>query len=130
MENILDLSYKKIELTGLPKLNQNITEINLEGCGLSEIPKQIFTLPNLKKLNLARNELKNLPETFFNLDKLEEIILTANRITEESINYLNPTSLKKLIINLNYLKKIPEGIKMATTMVTMVLTKTTITIGV
>ena len=43
------------------KYGNNIEEVNLNSQNLSEIPKEIFSLVNLKKLYLYDNKISNIP---------------------------------------------------------------------
>jgi len=68
--NILGKSYP-IETT---------TKLSLLRKGLHSIPKEIFSLVNLKELNLGFNSITNIPSEIKNLKKLEVLFLQGNEL--------------------------------------------------
>jgi len=58
-----------------------VSELNLDGCGLKEIPTQIDLLPNLRSLTLNGNEISNIRQLDKNKD-LQNLELDDNRISK------------------------------------------------
>jgi hypothetical protein len=64
------------QLTGTQRLD-------LSGCGLSELPSEVFALADsLEVLDLTNNALSHLPHTLPRLKKLRIIFASGNRFTE------------------------------------------------
>ena len=54
--------------------------INLQGCGLTEIPRELYYLKKLKVLDLSRNKLSSFPSDFAqNMPSLEILFLSQNQ---------------------------------------------------
>ena len=58
----------------------DLTELNLLGYQLAELPKEIGTLTQLKKLYLSGNKLTELPAGISNLVNLEELYVPGNHL--------------------------------------------------
>jgi hypothetical protein len=87
-----------------------MTELNLSGNQLSEIPIYIGKLANLTTLDLSDNQLTELPEYIGNLVYLLSLNLNNNNfeIIPESIG--NLTKLSELNLSGNKLTKVPQFI--------------------
>lgn len=60
----------------------NLTNLKLEFCNLTEIPKSIFDLKELNILVLSDNEITKIPKEIIKLKKLAALILSDNKIDE------------------------------------------------
>lgn len=60
---------------------EQITGINLYGCGLIGIPKEIEFFKNLEYLNIKKNKLSRLPIELFKLKKLASLSLSDNNMS-------------------------------------------------
>lgn len=58
------------------------TQLDLGDLGLTEIPKEVFDLPNLTALNLSNNRLSLIPSEIAKLNKLVLLNLDNNQFTE------------------------------------------------
>ena len=54
--------------------------LQLEGCGLSEIPEEVFELTTLEYIGLSGNALKSIPERLWDLPNLRSVNVTENPI--------------------------------------------------
>ncbi len=88
--------------------NHQSTSLELEGCGLNEIPNQniLSFFPFLKVLNLAKNNISKVPEDIFiSLVNLETLWLDHNQIRELPENAFNGLiNLKKLDLSYNQIR--------------------------
>lgn len=135
-EGSLDLSNKNLSNIDLLKgLSDKITELDLSGNKITEIPEGFFdNMTNLEYVDLNSNHIKALPENAFkNTKKLNWINIRANNLTEikkdtlsglDKLVYLEldnnsitsveagaldgDTSLKQLSISGNELNALPD----------------------
>lgn len=135
-EGSLDLSNMNLSNIDLLKgLSDKITELDLSGNKITEIPEGFFdNMTNLEYVDLNSNHIKALPEnTFKNTKKLKWINIRANNLTEikkdtlsglDKLVYLEldnnsitsveagaldgDTSLKQLSISGNELNALPD----------------------
>ncbi|KAJ8731290.1 hypothetical protein PYW07_004454 [Mythimna separata] len=86
------------ELTELPKpLDPKTTELNLQNNKLTEIPKEISDLKDLKILNAENNEIKEIvPGSISELPELVNLKLGNNRLIEFPQDLKNAFGLTKL----------------------------------
>lgn len=80
---------------------QELEVLDLTGCGLSELPKGIDSLPKLKTLILANNPKLNIPKALLQLSEirsLRELDLSHNRLKAlpAEIYHLRSLSILKL----------------------------------
>jgi len=99
---------KNKSLTAFPKEileNEEVTNINLEGNKINEIPDWIKELRNLKVLYLSHNQITDFTN-LCDLENLEVLHLNNNQISivPENIGKLN--KLKRLYLNFNNIKSI------------------------
>lgn len=80
---------------------EDITRINLSETGISEIPEEIFTLPNLRELNLSKNNLKFLSNQISKLSNLEWLNFDENKIPAIPTQLYALTNLRCLNISKN-----------------------------
>jgi leucine-rich repeat protein SHOC2 len=83
--------------------------LDLESRGLSELPENISTLPDLKILDLECNELKKLPESIGELINLSELYLGFNELESLPNSIGKLRNLTKLYLNINLDKPIDEN---------------------
>jgi len=60
---------------------ENAHVLNLENCGLTEVPEEVGKLVWLEKLNLAKNQILHIPNFIQNLLKINDLNLGHNQIT-------------------------------------------------
>jgi Leucine-rich repeat (LRR) protein len=75
---------------------------------ISEIPKQIYDLTNLKKLTLHNIDLQRLPDGIQKLVNLTHIDLSMNKLTEFPIDLCDIMRLTKIKLHINRIIDIPE----------------------
>jgi len=97
--------------------NKNVTELDLNGCSLKEIPADLNKLGDLKHLNLSRNAIKYAK--FEAVSGLKHLDLSYNKLVSihKSIDRMN--DLQFLYLDHNDLTKIPERIIEASQLVTV-----------
>ena len=86
------------------------TELDLNGCQLSELPESITQLSNLTSLNLGRNQLTELPELISQLSNLTSLVLWGNWLTELPESIAKLSNLTLLDLGNNRLTELPESI--------------------
>ncbi len=86
------------------------TKLNLSCKNLTELPKELLNLTQLKSLDLSENPLKELPDSIGKLIQLSSLVLSGNQLKElpEAIGNLN--QLQSLDLSKNHLTKLPESI--------------------
>ena len=97
---ILEIKHSN-DLTELPKEIGNLTNLKKLsiGCGrLKKLPKEIGNLVNLKILEINSDDLTELPDEVYNLIKLKQLALTCN-LKKISSNIKNLINLERLIIS-------------------------------
>src|SRR5690606_12041786 len=109
-----------------------LENFSLQATLVTELPKELFELPNLKilkikacplaklpnasankrleKLQLVQTGLKSLPEWFTQLENLLELDLTNNSLETLLVGFEKLTKLKRLVIDNNKLQKLPSSI--------------------
>src|SRR3990167_8793052 len=80
MENVRSLNFSNNKIEFLPEFSkfQYLTDLNLSFNQLSELPRSIGLLEDLRILNLSYNRLCYLPAEFSQLTRLETLNLNAN----------------------------------------------------
>lgn len=81
----------------------------LSGCGLTEIPSDIFELKFLVILHIDNNQIKELPHEIKNLKALRDINLLGNQITKFD-NLCSLVNLEIVILADNEIEAIPKGV--------------------
>lgn len=89
----------------------NLQQLNLQGCGLTEISHEIGNLVNLEVLNLSHNKLKTLPAEIGKLKNLKQLILTGNHLEHLPPEVWELTQLSVLWLEGNNITHIPTHIK-------------------
>jgi Leucine-rich repeat (LRR) protein len=77
---------------------------------LTEIPKEVWLLPNLQELILAKNKIKSVPDSIGKLTKLQILNLSKNDLTEVPGSIGQLINLRVLVINQNNLEALPGQI--------------------
>lgn len=92
--------------------DENQTDLNLDGLGLSDLPKCISLCSDrLKTLSLVSNKFSTIPSVIFNLPKLERLNLQNNQILffSKDIKWSLP-NLKYLSLENNPIISVSEEI--------------------
>ncbi len=88
----------------------NISELLLNGKELTELPKSLRILDNLRKFYLGSNKMKVVPIEILYLN-LKTLDLSNNKIVEIPVQLGNMINLKELNFNNNKIKIIPQEFK-------------------
>lgn len=86
-----------------------ITNLNLQ-IGLSELPKSIYQLHELKNLNLSNNNLKCLSDNLHQLSQLKNINLSHNTLNKLPENLHELSELEHLDLSFNGITEIPNNL--------------------
>ena len=92
-------------------IDSNAESLDLSGQSLTELPRWIGNLSNLKVLNLSSNRLSLLPEEIGNLTNLEILYLGRNRLSILPDTIGNLSNLKILNLVCTALIALPETIE-------------------
>jgi len=107
----LDLSDN--QLSDLPKEIaelKNLKKLYLNDNQLSDLPKEIAELKSLQTLDLRNNQLSDLPKEIAELKSLQELYLSSNQLSDLSKEIAELKNLKKLYLNDNQLSDLPKEI--------------------
>jgi len=85
-------------------------ELNLSEKGITEIPKEIVNLNNLRKLQLNKNQIEEIPEEISELVNLTKLEINSNKIKEIPDTIGNLINLTTLSLSDNQIEEIPEDI--------------------
>ena len=77
----------------------DISHLNLSGCALKTLPKELFEIYTLIKLELYDNFITIIPENIGNLVNLCELDINNNELTELPESLYNLTELIELNIS-------------------------------
>ena len=88
--------------------HRNVTQLNLNGCQLSSIPKSLLMLKNLEVLGLKDNNLTELPDSFHTLQKLTVVTLENNQLRKLPISFDRLEKLTRLNLSGNNLNEFPS----------------------
>ena len=83
---------------------KNLKELDLSSQGLTNVPKEIFSLENLEFLDLSFNKLKEIPPEMSKLPKLKNLNLEGNNLNTIPIEIWQAKNLTELYIENNPLK--------------------------
>ena len=112
----LKLSASKAKLSDSIAKVISLKKLDLEGNGLTKIPKELFKLSNLTELNLGINNLKEIPKGIGNLKKLKILKINSNWTNKfDTTNLMNEIHLLENLQVLHLwscqsVKSIPESI--------------------
>ncbi|MHA2183060.1 MAG: leucine-rich repeat domain-containing protein [Promethearchaeota archaeon] len=90
--------------------NRKIIDLSLRNLKLSEFPKAILGLTDLRVLSLRRNNIKEIPEKIHKLSSLKELWLISNEISHLPESICKITTLEALWIDVNKILSLPENI--------------------
>jgi len=85
-------------------------ELDLSGRGLTQLPKKIAMLKNLKVLDLSNNKLEYLPKSFTQLKNLKTLDLSYNDLSDLPKEFVHLRELTQLNLSYNKLAKLPEEV--------------------
>jgi len=107
-----ELVLERIKLS----LRKDPRVLDLSNLGLTEIPEEIFQIPNLKTLILYGNDLASIPTSIKHLTTIENLLLSGNRyggrnrILNISPEISQLTNLRKLELSSCALESLPMAI--------------------
>lgn len=136
LQSLQFVGFKKIDsLSNFSKVFslENLEHLDLQDCGIGNLPAGIENLKRLKTLNLGRNNLRTIPREVGNLKylqalklnnnalgdipkevsgltNLETLDISGNSISELSFHLANFQRLKSLNISGNQLRKLPDSL--------------------
>ncbi len=112
-KKLIDVNLSGKNLTEFPRdLLENaptIQTLNLYSNKLTQIPKEIGDMVNLKELNLGKNPFTQLPKEVGKLKNLEKLTLFTNEITQLPKEIWELTNLKELVVE-NKITQLPKEI--------------------
>jgi hypothetical protein len=85
-------------------------ELDLSRKGLTELPKEIYKLKNLKILNLHSNQIRKIPDEIAELTNLTGLGFCDNQISEIPDAITELKNLTNLDLSNNKISEIPEAI--------------------
>lgn len=113
---LTDLNFLRLSNTCLQKLDSNIsglseklTNLDLHGNRLSDLPSELGSLSGLKSLNLSGNSLSTLPVEVCQLSNLITLNISQNEF-ETLPEFSGLGSLHELYMAGNKLSLLPDGI--------------------
>ncbi len=92
-------SFSKLISFNIAGINKSIRDINFD------------ELKNLLHLNLSDNNLSELPKELINLTELKTLNLSGNQLKEINIDLSLFKNIENLFLSRNILTKLPEGLK-------------------
>jgi small GTP-binding protein len=90
--------------------DNNLTELDLTGYALKQLPPEITKLSQLTSLNLSFNNLTQLPLEFVKLQNLTKLDLSFNDLSEVPLEITKLKRLVTLKLGGNRLKRLPAEI--------------------
>lgn len=106
--------YNGANITNLPKEIGDLTNlktITLHKHGITSLPKEIGNLTNLESLILYQNEITELPPEIGNLTNLIALDLSNNQLTSLPKEFGNLANLKTIKLTNNQLDSIPDEVE-------------------
>ncbi len=89
--------------------NQGV-RLDLSKRGVTQIPKKIAQLKNLRILDLSSNQLDGLPDEFTELENLTQLDLSYNELTGLPADFARLRNLTHLNLSCNKLREIPSTV--------------------
>lgn len=83
--------------------------VNLANLGLSEVPTELFDIPNITSLNISNNDFERFPEEIFSLHSLKALDLSNNPVRELPGDWCHLPGLLLLNFTEMNLEEIPDG---------------------
>jgi hypothetical protein len=103
-------AYRKAEQKIEEARRSGVTELDLSGMELTELPESLGQLTQLQSLNIQRNGLRELPESLGRLKGLQTLDLFGNNLQDVPSVVRSLRLLRKLVLSGNKLSTIPEWI--------------------
>ena len=92
------------------KLPHQITTLNLSKRGLTDVPPEVLSYPNLRKLDLSHNAIKTIPDGIRHLKKLVVLELSYNDLSCMPESVILLPRLRTISIGHNKLNSLPFSI--------------------
>jgi hypothetical protein len=84
--------------------------LDLQGCGLTEVPSEVRGLRDLRVLDISHNSIESLPLWFGELEKLVSFDAPSNKLREFPVVLRNLKNLRRLNLFSNDISVIPDWI--------------------
>jgi Leucine-rich repeat (LRR) protein len=116
LENLLVKNYypsQTFRLTEIPrpiKSLVNLKTLKISGTNLSYIPEEVGQLISLEELNLSKNKIEVLPKEIGQLINLKKLNLSKNEIEILPKEIGNLINLEKINLSYNKIEVLPEGV--------------------
>lgn len=108
-------------------IRDEVTELNLSGLGIAELPPAVGQIVSLRELDLSRNQLTNFPLSICHLNSLKMLNLSGNQLSELP----SEISLLKALVHINLagnrLTTLPAEIKYLSNLTTLILSENHLT---
>lgn len=92
------------------KLSHQITTLNLSKRGLTDVPPEVLSYPNLRKLDLSHNAIKSIPDEISQLKKLTVLELSYNDLTYLTESIFILPRLRTISVGHNKINSLPYSI--------------------
>lgn len=116
--NLQQLSLQQNRLTNadFSLLGQlkSLKYLDLQNCGLRNIPKEVMQLKNLESLNLYWNNLREIPDKLYSLTLLRELNIGYNDLNTLSPKIANLKNLESLETSSTYIRVYPDEMTIMT----------------
>lgn len=89
----------------------NLTSLDLSGLRLSEIPREVFTLKQIKQLIMKHNQLAEIPKEIIYLPNLIYLDVSHNHLTDLPFQMKDLAPLRHLNVSHNQIKELPYEIQ-------------------
>ena len=89
----------------------NLTSLDLTGLKLTEIPREVFTLKQLKQLIIRHNKLSEIPQEMVYLPNLSYLDMGHNQLSRLPFHLKDLDSLKYLNLSHNAIKELPYEVQ-------------------
>lgn len=96
-------------VTGTPSLDTTSTVLNLSNTGLTELPKYVLSMTQLRELNLSHNQLTGaLPAEIRSLKNLQKLDLSYNNMSGVPAEIGELAQLQELNLSYNHFTGLPN----------------------
>ncbi|OJJ17437.1 hypothetical protein BKI52_26560 [marine bacterium AO1-C] len=89
----------------------NLTSLDLTGLKLTEIPREVFTLKQLKQLIIRQNRLSEIPKEIVYLPNLNYLDISHNQLSYLPFQMKDLALLKYFNLSHNYIKELPYEVQ-------------------
>jgi len=89
----------------------NLTSLDLTGLKLTEIPREVFTLKQLKQLTLRQNKLSEIPKEIVYLPNLNYLDISYNQLSHLPFQMKDLALLRYFNLSHNYIKELPYEVQ-------------------